>query len=31
MAEEQQELRELTFNLRVCVMMFVIFIIFSIL
>lgn len=31
MAEEKQELRELTFNLRVCVMMFVIFIIFSIL
>lgn len=31
MTEEKQELRELTFNLRVCVMMFVIFIIFSIL
>lgn len=31
MADEKQELRELTFNLRVCVMMFVIFIIFSIL
>ena len=31
MAEEKQEQRELNFNLRVCVMMFVVFIIFSIL
>lgn len=31
MAEEKQEQREFTFNLRICVMMFVVFIIFSIL